>query len=554
MKRRMICILICLTILTSTQVFAVPESASMTENLGEAEIVETIALDYITQYVYNSYLYEDNDLYKGTICEAIDENVITQTGTAQFSVAGEMITADTLNNRVESFRLAADYYRHIRTAQEIERFDFKYDPTVIDSVVTGDSATVHIYTNITFKYERDGEEAACGDNYMVYLLKRQDQWMIADVQAEALVAFGLTGLKDTYTERITAFDEMLASGDVLTTEAIDPLVSTQAALTTYDRAYHVNNSIAYAYTYTTSSYNNVSGTGNNSAYMNCPPFTNYTNRGGNCQNFVSQCLWAGLGGNETNEALEYISGQGTNHHFPMNNSWYEILNDGGHSPSWTFVDSFHEYAKNSSGEMIATYCYANGSFSQIPLSYLRGSVLDVNPNSDGYAHAVLITKASGSSFADVEICGNSPMRKAVSLNDELGDNRQVRLIVPTGMKNGRSCGNSTHSFTGSHCKCNYCEFNKLTVIGTRLKPVPVGSTQTITASANAGCYRMAMCIKYDADGASESWTEYMNTSQVSRSFTFTRTGLYTITVVGRDVSPSDANSVTSTHVFKIRVY
>ena len=98
MKRRMICILICLTILTSTQVFAVPESASMTENLGEAEIVETIALDYITQYVYNSYLYEDNDLYKGTICEAIDENVITQTGTAQFSVAGEMITADTLNN------------------------------------------------------------------------------------------------------------------------------------------------------------------------------------------------------------------------------------------------------------------------------------------------------------------------------------------------------------------------------------------------------------------------------------------------------------------------
>ena len=65
---------------------------------------------------------------------------------------------------------------------------------------------------------------------------------------------------------------------------------------------------------------------------------------------------------------------------------------------------------------------------------------------------------------------------------------------------------------------------------------------------------MAVNVQYDEKDAASSWTEYLNTNQVSRSFTFTRTGLYVITVVARDVSPSDANSITSTHVFKIRVY
>lgn len=279
MKLRMICIFVCLSILLSSHVFAAPEPEAIDQNTDERETVETIALDYIAQYVSNAYLYEENDLKKGTIREAIDESLIAQTDTARLTAAGETTSAATLADRMESFQLAADYYRHIRTAQDITRYDFSYTPTVTESSVNGDSAVVRIYTYITFKYERDGDEAACGDNYAVYLMKLQNRWTIADVQAEELTAYGLTDLKDTYAERIAAFDEMLSSRDTLTTDTAEPIVSPLVTPTSYDRAYNANNAIAYAYTYTTSSYNSVPDNGNNFGFLNSN-FTNYTGYGG----------------------------------------------------------------------------------------------------------------------------------------------------------------------------------------------------------------------------------------------------------------------------------
>ncbi len=551
MKLRMICILICLSILLSSHVFAAPESATVTETTSEQEMVETIALDYIAQYVFNAYLYEENDLQKGTIREAIDERFIAQTDTVQFNTAEEVVTTATLVNRMESFQLAADYYRHIRTAQDIKRYDFLYTPTVVESSVNGNCATVHIYTYITFKYEQNAEESAFGDNYMVYLLKVQDQWLIADVQAEELIAYGLTDLNETYAERIAEFDEMLAAQRLEKAEVQESIISPQAVPTSCDVTYNVNNAIAYAYTYTTSSYNDIKQ-GNNSAFLNSVfnDFSEY----GNCQNFVSQCLWAGLGGNDEAKSLEYISNQAVQHHFPMNNSWYDTLNDAGHAGSWTGVNDFYAYVTGNNCEMVTTHTFSQDSFGQIPVNDLRGAVLNVNPKDNGgFKHAVLITKAIGRSYGDVEICGNSPMRKAARLSDQRYDSN-MRLIIPSAMKRRSACINGTHNFSGGHCKCSYCGFNKLTVTGTMLKPVPVGSTQTISASTNSGCYRIAVCVQHEAAGSTPLWTEYTNTSQVSRSFTFSNTGLYTITIVARDVSPNDANSITSRHVFKVRVY
>lgn len=548
MKLRMICIFVCLSILLSSHVFAAQEPEAIAQNTDERETVETIALDYIAQYVSNAYLYEENDLKKGTIREAVDESLIAQTDTARLTAAGETTSAATLADRMESFQLAAGYYRYIRTAQNITRYDFSYTPTVVESSVDGNSAVVRIYTYITFKYERNGDEAACGDNYAVYLMKLQNRWTIADVQAEELTAYGLTDLKDTYAERIAAFDEMLASRDTLTTDTAEPIVSPLVTPTSYDRAYNANNAIAYAYTYTTSSYNSVPDSGNNYGFLN-GNFTNYTDSGGNCQNFVSQCLWAGFGGNN------YLCDKGINtEEFPMYAQWYGDKNSNC-TLAWITVNDFYRHVISDSSQIISTHALADGSFGQIPLSSLRGAVLNVNEKADktGFKHAVLITKATGRSCADIEICGNSPMRKAVRLIDQYGANK-MRVIMPSAMKRRSACPNGAHDFSGSHCKCSYCDFNKLTVTGTILKPVPVGSTQTITASASTNCYRMAVNVQYDEKDAARSWTEYLNTNQVSRSFTFTRTGLYVITIVARDVSPSDANSITSTHVFKIRVY
>lgn len=541
MKLRILCIITCLCVLLSTNTFASTLSDNTRVSSTEVDEVEAIAINYITQYVYNSYLYYTNDLYEGTIHEVLEEQYCTQEQNDCYSVAGESVSTSVLSDRIDSFKAASDYFRYIRTTQEITRYDFTYSPTVIETSITNDSAYVHIYTEISFKYELDGETALCGDNYIVYLQKIQGQWIIVDVQSEELISYGFTDLNTTYSDRISTFNQMLAGNvDSSTNTSFASLTAESTSTSDYDRAYNVNNAIAYAYTYTTSAYNE-SSIGNNSSFLN-DNFSDYTNYGGNCQNFVSQCVWAGFGGNDTLEAVN-------NHDFPMNDNWYETKSTMAHTASWTST-SFFDYISSSDCEMTTVYGFANGNFSGIPLSYLRGAVLHVNPKEDGYSHAVIITKAIGQSFSDIEICANSPMRKAVRLCDQPYDD-SMRLIMPTAMKSGRTCTGGTHLFTGNHCKCNYCGYNKLTVTGTMLKPIAAGTTKTISASANSSCYRMAICIRY---GNTEQWTEYLNTSQINKTFTFSNAGLYTITVSARDVAPSDANSVTATHVFKIRVY
>ena len=538
MKRRVFCIIICLCLLLSLRVSA---SSYMTETIETSPVamaVETKALNYISKYVRNTFLYQNNDLYGGTIYEICRSEDVGQLQNVDYSIAGSLVSTSELSNRVESFKMASDYFRYIRTKQRIARHEFSYSPTVVSTVVSNDSAAVQIYTAISFKYDTNGETSFFGDNYIVYLGEIQNEWVILDVYSEELAAYGLTDMRVTYSDRIAEFDQLLAMSNNAPSDDTS-ILSQATSTTTYDRAYNANNAIAYAYTYTTTAHNDVSS-GNNTAFLN-ENFGNYSDIGGNCQNFTSQCVWAGFGGNDDEAYVESNA-------FPMNNSWYE--SDGNaHSGAWTATDNFYDYVSSNSCEMLTVRGFVDGSFSYISAATLPGAVLHVNPKNGGYGHAVLITKATGQSLSEIEICGNSPMRKAVRLSDLYSGS--MRLIIPTAMKNGRNCTGGTHSFAGSHCKCSSCGFVKLTVSGNMLKPVPAGSAQTIVATANTTCYRIAICVSYDDEVL---WTEYTNTAQATRSFTFTQAGLYTITIVARDVDPSDADSVTSTHIYKVRVY
>ncbi len=83
-------------------------------------------------------------------------------------------------------------------------------------------------------------------------------------------------------------------------------------------------------------------------------------------------------------------------------------------------------------------------------------------------------------------------------------------------------------------------------------PQPVGTTSTLTATANQNCYRVAIGIK--TPSGSQTWYEFTNTSSISKAITFNQTGLYTITVSARDISDEYAGSVAVSHVYTIRIY
>lgn len=359
-------------------------TASQVDIAMEKSLVESIAIDYITKYVYNSYLYEYNDLTVGTANQifAVTKAAPIQNETL-YNVNNKYLSAAALCDRMTSFKLSADYFRYIRNAQNIMRYNFSYSPNIIKSYVDNNSAYVHIYTYITFSYLPNGETSACGDNYILQFLKIDGMWYIVDVESEELLACGLTGLNESYTDKIIAFNNWMQNDTSANT------ITQTSRTSTYDRTYHAGNAIAYAYTYTTQSYNNIS-IGNNTTFLNSN-FRDYSNMGGNCQNFVSQCLWAGFGGLDTAAAVN-------NRSFPMYDQWYDTNISDDRTASWCAVGPFYEEVISANTKFTTIYGSVNGNFAHIPLGYLPGSVLHVNPNANGYQHAVIITKASGQNF------------------------------------------------------------------------------------------------------------------------------------------------------------
>lgn len=514
----------------------------------EKQLLGAAAIAYIEDYVQNTYLYQENDLTEGTISQVFENaeksSILSESlKTTQYTLCGETVSATTLCERIASFEAAANYYKHIRTSQNFQRYNFTFTPSVLDVQVNTTTAYVHVYTLITFQYQPDTETTELGDNYEIYFLKLDGNWYIADVVSEAHVAYGLRDIATKYENMVSAFDSYLAAKQERVaietpTESLDMRTTTTA----YDRGYNRTNATAYAYTYTTSTYNDVSS-GNNRVFCN-DNFKYHSS--GNCQNFVSQCVWAGFGG------CDSLSMTGSQK-FPMNTRWYSDKNEDDYSASWSGTISFNNYIASSDCEIISTTKTVNEDFSGTSLSQLVGSVLHVNPNESGYRHAIIITGATGYEFSEVSFCGNSPMRKGVILADDvtIHPEQGMRLIIPTSIKNGRNCSGGSHVFSGNHCRCSLCGFNKLTVTSAMLRPIAAGITKNIVAVANSTCYRMAICIKY---GETETWMEYTNTNRISQSWTFSNTGLYTITIVARDVDPEYADSITTTHIFKIRVY
>lgn len=513
-------------------------------------------------------MYESHDLTVGTLKEYYD---ITETLTAtqmlpvlsseSIELCGTTQNAALLCENLSVFETTAEFLKYTRSAQNITRTDFNMDISIINTYINNDSAYVHLYTYVTYYYTGDPEQAAAGDNYVVYFAKLNGEWIIADVYAEEIEANGYSDILTSIDTRTGLFDiwlesdTLLSNDDPIYTVSIEPSngteITPQAITTQYDKTYNQANAVAYANTYATANY--TAATGNVSSYMN-PYFFDFSTLGGNCQNFVSQCIWAGFGGNDAASAI-------SRNQFPMNTSWY-CESNGDHSGSFTATSYFRNYINGEgsySGQSPALIASdyeidVDGAtaFTGFTSSQLLGAVLHVNST---LGHAIIITSATGNTFSGIKFSGNSPMRRARKLTDDNYQLYDMVLIIPEKMMLGRTCGGGgIHTFSGSSCTCTQagCGFVKLEVIGTMLGPIEVNTSKTISGSANATCYRMAMGIT--TPSGSTSWYEVTNTNSIYRTYVFSEVGLYTITISGRDISPENENSVSDTHIFKIRVY
>ena len=133
------------------------------------------------------------------------------------------------------------------------------------------------------------------------------------------------------------------------------------------------------------SYNRTAAKNYAHAYWNSPntsAWCDYTNNGGDCTNFVSQCLYAGgwtkQNGSYCSNSVWYHNGAG----YCWNTSTVK-----NYSCSWTQANNMYGYLSNSKRVYQASY----------PLSYYQiGDVVQLLSGSNAF-HTMLITKKEGTS-------------------------------------------------------------------------------------------------------------------------------------------------------------
>lgn len=110
------------------------------------------------------------------------------------------------------------------------------------------------------------------------------------------------------------------------------------------------------------------------AYLRNPKYYNYDPVGGDCTNFVSQCIFAGC--NQMN--------------YNKNNGWYYI-NGNNKSPSWTGVEFLYRFLVNNKG---------NGPFGEeTTIDKMDiGDIIQLNFDGKSFSHSLVVIQNSKSIY------------------------------------------------------------------------------------------------------------------------------------------------------------
>ena len=119
------------------------------------------------------------------------------------------------------------------------------------------------------------------------------------------------------------------------------------------------------------------------AYLRNPQYYNYENIGGDCTNFVSQCIYEGY--NQMN--------------YDKVNGWYYI-NGNNKSPSWTGVEFLHKFLVKNKG--IGPYG------KEINQSNVKlGDIAQLSFDGQKFGHTLIIVNVDNKSLEEIKIASHT---------------------------------------------------------------------------------------------------------------------------------------------------
>lgn len=494
----------------------------------QTQAVSDAALAYLEKNAYARYFYEPQDMREYTI-ESVPQAEQTAlaaalSGYAQFREEQETVPYETaavddgaLDSFVSNLKLFEDevaYYAHLNELEQTAYAYFTPSYRVVDCVVDGAYATVNVYETLDFQYSDLDEPSAMTTHYYVSLVQFEGEWLIAAVESDSLFhqMYRNTGfdLEAELAQVDLAHDraaevEAPQPAEPQTEQPVDPHV------TQVTRPYIAQNAVNYAFTYSTSADSGANPTYRNEKF--------YYASGASCQLFVSQCVWAGFGGSNTQTDINNRKGMDTSGscQWWSTKTGYNNAEYGGDANdlswnSWILVSQFRnyiDYVKSHSTEtgivadtnMVAYNSDDMVGSSGLTETDLLGAVLHVkglkNASEEAaLAHAVIVTKATGTTRDTVYYTSYNNCAKNVKVSlgfPSGGTNNGIYVMVPRSLR-GANGLTATYLYGDLQNAIKMGTSGKSVTLYGRAKPVvstlwlkvyaPGASTPTYTYSAN----------------------------------------------------------------------
>ncbi len=519
MKR--ICIVVIVTMLVATLGFNA-FAASCMENAEVNTVLVNVAERFLDVYISNLYLYTDANYECMTVT-----GLPKSSKQSSYLISGKHFAHEDLVSKIDFLKDKCTYWKFVRQESDIYRKDFEVHYTVKNIQIEDSYAEITISAMMSFQYVDYDQPSLMEDIYILSLAKIDTQWLVIDAEDEQDY-FEITyrGQSNYSIDDILSEYATLNSGS--TTDNIQSSVYTEqtavlpTATSSTNLLYNEDNATAYAYTYTTSIASNTPEDFYNENFFSYASV--------DCMNFVSQCIWAGFGGNNTTSSIQ-------DRGIPMDNvgsnKWYGGAGNTYPIKYWASCSNFRSYAANSlnatetgllvvSGDISSTEDFSNYQNS------LLGAVLHGPGSDSSYGHAVIITDVNGTDREDVYYCGHTSMAKAVKVAEKW-NSVPLKILVPMMMKCSESI---THPI----------------VTVEMFRPKPSGRSLTLSSEVDSTCYMIQTKVTAPS-GATSTSTRY-NASTATKTYTFSEIGLYHICVAVKETSSSTVYN----YYYTIRTY
>ena len=330
----------------------------------------------------------------------------------------------TRSSEESSYSKLFTFEKAVRQASPYERLYEDFDVTIQDISINGDTATVTAYEYLEYVL-KDFEDIVSSRGVLYYIdyIKTDGEWKICNIRTnnelESLVSqFSSSNelLDVCFTDAAPVADPAL---DVAREMATIPETSPATASSLSKHTYSAVKAINYALDHADSdSYNTLfAGTSGDN----------------DCQNFVSQCLWAGFGG--VNSGIESKD-------YPMivtsGREWWRTssTNSADNIQSWTRVSIFSDYLESGGSNKAGLYGTL-GNVGSIANAY-AGDLLQIchSASQEDYYHTYIISRASGTSGSrgtnNLWVCAHTTDRNNELLSEIVGSASLLRVVVISG--------------------------------------------------------------------------------------------------------------------------